>query len=154
MGNNVIKSCSIESFCEKDTFESGRLLAKDCNPGDIVLLNGGLGAGKTVFTKGFGAGLGIKETIISPTFTIVQVYETGRIPLYHFDVYRVNSAEEMEETGYDDYFFGNGVCLIEWAGLIEDIIPSGCIKVNISKNLDKGFDYRLIDINTDRKSVV
>lgn len=149
MEDNIVKSCSIESFCEKDTFESGRLLAKKCCPGDIVLLNGDLGTGKTVFTKGFGAGLGIKETISSPTFTIVQVYETGRIPLYHFDVYRISSPEEMEETGYDDYLFGNGICLIEWAGLIEDIIPSGCIKVNISKDLSKGFGYRRIDINTN-----
>lgn len=136
----------IESFCEKDTFEAGRMLGTSCRPGDIVLLNGGLGAGKTVFTKGFGKGLGIDEIISSPTFTIVQIYETGRIPLYHFDVYRIEGIEEMEEIGYDDYFFGNGVCLIEWAGLIEDIIPSGCINVDISKNLAKGFDYRLIDI--------
>jgi len=141
----------IESFCEKDTFEAGRLLGKGCSPGDIVLLYGDLGTGKTVFTKGFGSGLGIEETISSPTFNIVQVYETGRIPLYHFDVYRVSCAEEMEETGYDDYFFENGVCLIEWAGLIEDIIPPGCIRVSISKDLGKGFDYRTIDINVPGK---
>ncbi len=141
----------IESFCEKDTFEAGLMLGERCSPGDIVLLYGGLGAGKTVFTKGFGKGLGIEETINSPTFTIVQVYETGRIPLYHFDVYRTGGPDEMEETGYEDYFFGKGVCLIEWAGLIEDIIPPGCIRVNISKDLGKGFDYRIIDINTPGK---
>lgn len=123
------------------------MLGENCHPGSIVLLNGGLGAGKTVFTKGFGKGLGVEEVINSPTFTIVQVYETGRIPLYHFDVYRIGSVEEMEETGYDEYFFGNGVCLIEWAGLIEDIIPDGCIKVNISTNPGKGFGYRLIEIS-------
>lgn len=137
----------IESFCEKDTFEAGRMLGENCRPGSIILLNGGLGAGKTVFTKGFGKGLGVEEVINSPTFTIVQVYGTGRIPLYHFDVYRIGSVEEMEETGYDEYFFGNGVCLIEWAGLIEDIIPDGCIKVNISTNPGKGFGYRLIEIS-------
>ena len=141
----------IESFCEKDTFEAGLMLGARCSPGDIVLLYGGLGAGKTVFTKGFGKGLGIEETINSPTFTIVQVYETGRIPLYHFDVYRTGGPDEMEETGYEDYFFGKGVCLIEWAGLIEDIIPPCSIRVNISKDLGKGFDYRIIDINTPGK---
>lgn len=146
-----MESQVIESFCEKDTFEAGRRLGTECSPGDIVLLYGGLGAGKTVFTKGFGKGLGIEETINSPTFTIVQVYETGRIPLYHFDVYRIGSADEMEETGYEDYFFGKGVCLIEWAGLIEDIIPPGCIRVNISKDSGKGFDYRSIDIDIPGK---
>ena len=142
-----MKNQVIESFCEKDTFETGRRLGAGCNPGDILLLDGDLGAGKTVFTKGFGKGLGIEETISSPTFAIMQIYENGRIPLYHFDVYRIGSVDEMEETGYDDYFFGKGVCLIEWAGLIEDIIPPGCTRVNISKDLGKGFDYRLINID-------
>lgn len=142
MGRRVI-----ESYRWEDTFEAGRKLALACKPGDIVLLNGGLGAGKTVFTKGFGRGLGIEETISSPTFTIVQVYETGRIPLYHFDVYRIASVEEMYETGYEDYFSGNGVCLVEWAGLIREILPPGCIKVNITIDLQKGFDYRRIDID-------
>lgn len=146
-----MESQVIESFCEKDTFEAGRMLGACCRPGDILLLDGDLGAGKTVFTKGFGKGLGVEETISSPTFAILQVYETGRIPLYHFDVYRIGSIDEMEETGYDDYFFGKGVCLIEWSGLIEDIIPSGCIKVNISKDLEKGFSYRLININVPGK---
>lgn len=90
--------------------------------------------------------MGIEETISSPTFTIVQVYDTGRIPLYHFDVYRIAGIEEMDDIGYEDYFFGDGVCLIEWAGLVKEIIPEGCIKVTINKDLQKGFDYRHIDI--------
>lgn len=136
----------IESFCEKDTFEAGRRLGEACHPGDIILLDGDLGAGKTVFAKGLGQGLGIEETISSPTFTIVQVYDTGRIPLYHFDVYRIAGIEEMDDIGYEDYFFGDGVCLVEWAGLVKEIIPEGCIKVTIDKDLQKGFDYRHIDI--------
>ena len=116
------------------------------HPGDIILLDGDLGAGKTVFAKGLGQGLGIEETISSPTFTIVQVYDTGRIPLYHFDVYRIAGIEEMDDIGYEDYFFGDGVCLVEWAGLVKEIIPEGCIKVTIEKDLQKGFDYRHIDI--------
>lgn len=136
----------IESFCEKDTFEAGRRLGESCKPGDIILLDGDLGAGKTVFAKGFGKGLGIEEIISSPTFTIVQVYDTGRLPLYHFDVYRIAGIEEMDDIGYEDYFFGSGVCLIEWAGLVKEIIPEGCIKAVINKDLQKGFDYRRINI--------
>lgn len=136
----------IESFCEKDTFEAGRKLGMSCQPGDIILLDGDLGAGKTVFAKGLGKGLGIEEIISSPTFTIVQVYNTGRIPLYHFDVYRIAGVEEMDDIGYEDYFFGDGVCLIEWAGLVKEIIPEGCIKVAINKDLHKGFGYRRINI--------
>ena len=126
--------------------EAGRRLGEACHPGDIILLDGDLGAGKTVFAKGLGQGLGIEETISSPTFTIVQVYDTGRIPLYHFDVYRIAGIEEMDDIGYEDYFFGDGVCLVEWAGLVKEIIPEGCIKVTIEKDLQKGFDYRHIDI--------
>ena len=137
----------IESFCEKDTFEAGRRLGKCCNSGDIILLEGNLGAGKTVFTKGFGKGLGIDDTISSPTFTIMQIYNTGRIPLYHFDVYRIADIAEMDEIGYEDYFFGSGVCIIEWAGLIEEILPKGCISVKIEKKLDRGYDYRTISVS-------
>ena len=110
------------------------------------MLNGDLGVGKTVFTKGFGKGLGIEEPISSPTFTIMQIYEQGRIPLYHFDVYRIADPEEMDEIGYEDYFFGNGVCLIEWASLIEELIPEHVIEVQIEKVLEKGFDYRKITV--------
>ena len=132
----------IESFSEKDTFDAGMRLGQSCKPGDIVLLDGELGVGKTVFTKGFGKGLGIEEPINSPTFTIVQIYDGGRIPLYHFDVYRIADVEEMDEIGYEDYFFGNGVCLIEWAKLIREIIPDNVLRVTIEKDLQKGFDYR------------
>lgn len=137
-----------ESLCEKDTFDIGNNLGKQCCPGDIVLLNGDLGVGKTMFTKGFGKGLGIDEPINSPTFTIMQIYEEGRIPLYHFDVYRIADIEEMDEIGYEDFFFGKGVCLIEWAELIKEILPDNCKSVTIEKDLEKGFDYRRIKIES------
>ena len=136
----------IESLSEKDTFNIGKELGQKCKPGDIVLLNGDLGVGKTVFTKGFGKGLGIEEPISSPTFTIMQIYEEGRPPLYHFVVYRIADIEEMDEIGYEDYFNGNGVCLIEWAELIKEIKPDKCISVTIKKELEKGFDYRKITV--------
>ena len=131
----------IESFSEKDTFRLGETIGNECRQGDIVLLNGDLGVGKTVFTKGFGRGLGIEEPISSPTFTIIQIYDSGRIPLYHFDVYRIADPEEMDEIGYEDYFFGDGVCLIEWASLIQELIPEHVMEVTIEKDVEKGFDY-------------
>ena len=146
MRNNVF-----ESFSEKDTFEAGKRLGEQCAPGDIILLNGDLGVGKTVFTKGFGRGLGIDEPISSPTFTIVQIYEEGRLPLYHFDVYRIADVEEMDEIGYEDYFFGQGVCLIEWAELIKEILPEKCLSVTIEKDLEKGFDYRRITYKKEQR---
>jgi tRNA threonylcarbamoyladenosine biosynthesis protein TsaE len=137
----------IDSFCEKDTAEAGYRLGMSSKAGDIVLLNGDLGTGKTVFAKGFGDGVGVKENINSPTFTIMQVYDTGRLPLYHFDVYRIGDIEEMEEIGYEDYFFGEGVCLIEWAELIRELIPEHIVTVTIEKDLEKGFEYRKITID-------
>ena len=113
---------------------------------DRYILNGDLGVGKTVFTQGVAAGLGITEPVSSPTFTIVQVYEEGRLPFYHFDVYRIGDIEEMEEIGYDDYFFGEGICLIEWAELIRDILPEKRIEITIEKDLTQGFDYRRITV--------
>ena len=136
----------IESLREQDTYDLGEKLGENCKPGDIILLNGDLGVGKTVFTKGFGKGLGIEEPISSPTFTIMQIYEQGRLPLYHFDVYRIADPEEMDEIGYEDYFFGKGVCLIEWASLIEELIPEHATEIQIEKVLEKGFDYRKITI--------
>ena len=135
-----------ESWNEQDTYRFGEQLAQSAAAGSLYCLEGDLGVGKTVFTQGFAHGLGIEEPVTSPTFTIVQEYETGRIPLYHFDVYRIADLEEMEEIGYDDYFFGQGICLIECAELIEEILPEKRIEVTIEKDLDKGFDYRKITI--------
>lgn len=138
-----------ETFCAEETFELGRSLGERAKPGDIYTLNGDLGVGKTVFSQGLANGLGIAEPISSPTFTIVQVYEEGRLPFYHFDVYRIGDAEEMEEIGYQDYFYGNGVCLIEWADLIREILPEKVIPVLIEKDLKKGFDYRKITVGIE-----
>ena len=136
-----------ESFCETDTFELGVKIGKAANPGDVYTLIGDLGVGKTAFTKGVAKGLEITEAISSPTFTIVQVYDEGRIPFYHFDVYRIGDIEEMDEIGYEDYFYGDGVTFIEWANLIEDILPTRYRRITIEKDLEKGFDYRKITID-------
>lgn len=137
----------IHSNSSEETFELGRELGSKAIPGDIYTLTGDLGTGKTVFAQGFAEGLGIKEYVNSPTFTILQVYEDGRLPLYHFDVYRIEEPEEMDEIGYEDYFFGKGVTLIEWAELIDELIPKDAHKVVITKDLDRGMDYRRIEID-------
>ena len=134
----------IESFEPGDTYALGKKLGEQAEPGDVFCLNGDLGVGKTVFTQGFAAGLGITEPVNSPTFTIVQQYDGGRLPFYHFDVYRIGDVEEMEEVGYEDCFYGDGVTLIEWAGLISEILPETAVSVTIEKELEKGFDYRKI----------
>ena len=136
----------IETNRAEETFLLGKKIGGQAKPGQVYTLVGDLGVGKTVFTQGMAAGLGITEPVSSPTFTIIQVYEEGRMPFYHFDVYRIGDIEEMEEIGYDDYFFGEGVCLIEWANLIEEILPPDVIAVTIEKDLDKGFDYRKITL--------
>ena len=138
-----------ESFTTEDTYRFGQRMGEEAKKGQIFCLNGDLGVGKTVFTQGFAKGLGILEPISSPTFTIVQVYEEGRLPLYHFDVYRIADISEMDEIGYEDYFYGQGVCLIEWAQLIQDIIPKPVTYITIEKVLDKGFDYRKITIDEE-----
>lgn len=135
-----------DSFSAEETFEIGEKLGKQCNPGDIYCLLGDLGVGKTVFTQGFAKGLAIEEPVNSPTFTIIQVYEEGRLPFYHFDVYRIGDVEEMDELGYEDYFFGQGVCLVEWANLIAELLPEQVKVITIEKQLDKGFDYRRITL--------
>ena len=135
-----------ESFDEKDTFAIGETIGKQTRPGEVYALLGDLGVGKTVLTKGLAQGLGITEAVNSPTFTIVQIYEQGRLPLYHFDVYRIADPEEMDEIGYEDYFFGEGVCLVEWANLIEELMPPQTKWITIEKNLSKGFSYRKITI--------
>lgn len=135
-----------DSFSAQDTFDLGSKLGQVVTPGKVYTLIGDLGVGKTVFTQGFARGLGITEAVSSPTFTIVQVYEEGRLPFYHFDVYRIGDVEEMDEIGYEDYVYGDGVCLIEWANLIEEILPENYTQITIEKDLEKGFDYRRITI--------
>ena len=136
----------IESLCADDTFAFGKKLGEAAEPGTVYTLVGDLGVGKTVLTQGLAEGLGITEAVNSPTFTILQVYEEGRLPLYHFDVYRIGDVEEMDEIGYEDYFYGDGVCLIEWANLIEEILPEKYTEIRIEKDLEKGFDYRKITV--------
>lgn len=134
----------VESKSTEDTFLLGKRLGEYAKKGELYCLIGELGVGKTIFTQGFAAGLGITEVVNSPTFTIIQEYKDGRLPFYHFDVYRIEEAEEMYELGYEDYFYGNGVCLIEWANRIEELLPEDYKKITIKKQLEKGFDYRTI----------
>lgn len=135
-----------ETRSAKETFALGKKIGKNICSGAVISLKGDLGTGKTVFTQGVAAGLGIEEPVNSPTFTILQIYEGGRLPFYHFDVYRIGDLEEMEEIGYEDCFYGDGVCLVEWADLIEELLPEGLVRVTIEKDLDRGFDYRRITI--------
>ena len=137
----------IETFSEKETFELGKKLGTEAKPGQVYALLGDLGVGKTILTKGFAEGIGITEPVSSPTFTIVQVYEEGRMPFYHFDVYRIGDIEEMDEIGYEDYFYGDGVCLVEWAELIKELLPKTRTELLIEKDLQKGFDYRRITLH-------
>ncbi len=139
----------IESFKPEDTLAIGKEIGASAQPGQVYTLIGDLGVGKTVLTQGVADGLGITEPVSSPTFTIVQIYEEGRMPFYHFDVYRIGDPEEMEEIGYEDCFYGEGLCLIEWANLIEELLPPQYTEIRIEKDLSKGFDYRKITL-TDR----
>ena len=140
----------LDSYSEKDTEKLARDLAEKCSAGDVFALTGDLGVGKTAFAKGFARGLAIEDPIVSPTFTIVQIYESGRMPLYHFDVYRIGDISEMDEIGYEDCFFGEGVSLVEWADLVEEILPEDTIRVTIKKDLSKGVDYRKIVIESHK----
>ena len=135
-----------DSLSPEDTFAIGEKIGREAQPGEVYTLIGDLGVGKTVFTQGVAHGLGIQEHVNSPTFTIVQVYDDGRLPFYHFDVYRIGDVEEMEEIGYQDCFYGEGICLIEWANLIEEILPDSYKQITIEKDLEKGFDYRRITL--------
>lgn len=137
----------IESFSAEETFELGKKIAEEAEKGQIFCLDGDLGTGKTVFTQGFARGLSIDGPVNSPTFTILQIYEDGRLPLYHFDVYRIEDPEELYEVGLDDYLYGDGVCLIEWASMISDLIPKTAIHIKLEKQPEKGFDYRRITID-------
>ncbi|MCR5001622.1 MAG: tRNA (adenosine(37)-N6)-threonylcarbamoyltransferase complex ATPase subunit type 1 TsaE [Lachnospiraceae bacterium] len=143
-----------ETYSSEESFELGESLGRKAVPGQIYTLTGDLGTGKTVFAQGFAKGLGVNGYVNSPTFTILQVYEDGRLPLYHFDVYRIEEPEEMEEIGYGDYFFGEGVTLIEWADIIGELIPEDAIRIEISKDLSRGMDYRRIMIETGDGSPV
>ena len=145
MSTNMKKTI-VETSGMEDTAKYAYEMAVNAEPGQVYALIGDLGVGKTVFTKGFAEGLGIEEPVSSPTFTILQIYEEGRLPLYHFDVYRIEEPEEMEEVGFDDYIYGEGVCLIEWANRIEEILPEETIYVVIEKDLEKGMDYRKITV--------
>lgn len=135
-----------ESFSEDDTFEIAKNIAKELKKGSIVCLDGDLGVGKTIFAKGFAKGLGIEDDITSPTFTLVQSYESLDNVLHHFDVYRISDESEMDEIGYEEYFFSDAICLIEWSSLIPDLIPENAIRISIEKDMEKGFDYRNINI--------
>lgn len=136
-----------ESYSREDTYKIGKELGEQAVSGQVFCFFGDLGVGKTIFSQGFAKGLGIHEVVNSPTFTIVKVYEEGRLPLYHFDVYRIGDVDEMEEIGYQEMIDGDGVCLIEWANLIEEILPEHYQKVTIEKDLEKGVDYRKIRID-------
>ena len=136
----------IETYSPEETFALGKRLGEQAKAGEVYCLNGDLGVGKTVFTQGFARGLGIQGTVNSPTFTIVQQYDEGRLPLYHFDVYRIGDISEMDEIGYEDCFYGEGVCLIEWSSLIGEILPEHATEIRIEKDLKKGFDYRRISV--------
>ena len=144
----MIKTVIIKN--ELDTKKFGLELAKKLKQGDIISLIGNLGTGKTTLTKSIAEGLGIKEMITSPTFTIVQEYHSGRLPLYHFDVYRIKHIEEMYELGYEEYFFGKGVCVIEWADQIMDIIPKESMIIEIEYG--QNHDERIYHIQIDKES--
>ena len=135
-----------ETRSSRETFELGRELGEKAVPGEIYTLTGDLGTGKTVFAQGFAEGLGIREYVNSPTFTILQVYDGGKLPFYHFDVYRIEDPEEMFEVGFDEYLEGDGVCLIEWAELVDELIPEGAVRIKIEKDLTRGTDIRKITI--------
>ena len=136
----------IETNSAEETYQLGKQMGEKAGAGEIYCLDGDLGTGKTVFTQGFAAGLGVEGPVNSPTFTILQQYDSGRLPLYHFDVYRIGDVEEMDEIGYEECFYGEGVTLIEWSSLIREILPDQVIRITIEKDLEKGFDYRKITV--------
>lgn len=139
----------VETRSAEETYQLGIEIGQKANKGQVYTLVGDLGVGKTVFTQGLAKGLKINEPISSPTFTIVQVYDEGRLPFYHFDVYRIGDISEMDEIGFEDYVYGEGVSLIEWANLIEEILPEERIAITIEKDLEQGFDYRKITIEEE-----
>ena len=138
----------VETNTDKETFEFGRSLGEKAEPGAVFCLDGDLGTGKTVIAKGIAAGLGVKEPVSSPTFTVIKEYYEGRLPFYHFDVYRIEDPQEMDEIGYEDYFYGNGVTVIEWSDMISELIPKNAVKIRLFKDSEKGFDYRRIEVSS------
>ncbi|WP_418484847.1 tRNA (adenosine(37)-N6)-threonylcarbamoyltransferase complex ATPase subunit type 1 TsaE [Eshraghiella crossota] len=138
-----------ESTSSQMTFDFAKKIGENLKSGDVLCLDGDLGVGKTVFTKGVAAGLGIKDDVSSPTFTLIQEYYGGRLPLYHFDVYRIDGPWDMDDLGYEEYFYGEGVCLVEWGSMIKELFPENTIYVRIEKDLEKGFDYRKITVSKD-----
>jgi tRNA threonylcarbamoyladenosine biosynthesis protein TsaE len=138
----------VETYSDKETLEFGKKLGSEAGPGAIFCLDGDLGTGKTVIAKGIALGLGITEPVSSPTFTVIKEYHEGRLPFYHFDVYRIEDPVEMDEIGYEDYFFGDGVTVIEWSDMIQELIPQSAIKIKLSKDMSKGFDYRRISVES------
>ena len=139
----------IETHSAAETFAVGERLGRESAAGQILCLEGDLGAGKTVLAQGIAAGLGIDEPVNSPTFTILQVYDGGRLPLYHFDAYRLEEPEELYEIGYEEYFFGQGLTVVEWPSQIAELIPEDAVRITIRKDPEKGFDYRQIRIGEE-----
>jgi len=136
---------NIETHSFEETVEFGMRLGARLGSGDIICLSGDLGTGKTALTNGIAKSLGIDSYITSPTFTIVNEYE-GRLPLYHFDVYRISDPDEMFDIGFEEYISGDGITIIEWGEQIAEILPKEIIRINIKKNIEKGFNVREISI--------
>ena len=118
---------------EKETEELGERIGRDADAGTVIALIGDLGTGKTTLTKSIARGLGVTETVTSPTFNIIREYRSGRLPLYHFDVYRIADPDEMYELGYEEYFYGDGICVVEWADIIEELIPEDAVTIHIDR---------------------
>ncbi|MBQ8955749.1 MAG: tRNA (adenosine(37)-N6)-threonylcarbamoyltransferase complex ATPase subunit type 1 TsaE [Lachnospiraceae bacterium] len=142
----------IETRGPEETYNIALSIGREAAPGAVIALTGNLGIGKTVFAKGIAAGLGIKDHVSSPTYTIVQQYDGGRLPMYHFDVYRIGDITEMDETGYEDFFYGDGVTVVEWADIVRDIMPDDTCWIRIKGNPDKGYEYRRIVISDEYTS--
>ncbi len=142
----MIMEKKLESASPDETESIAIELAKEAKAGSVYTLSGDLGAGKTVFARGFARGLGIMSPVTSPTFTLVNEYKKGRLPLYHFDVYRLGEAEELYDTGFEDYLENGGVVLIEWAERIEELLPRPYFYISIEKDLSRGEDFRLITL--------
>ena len=136
-----------ETCSEGETEKIGEQLAKNAKPGDVFCLKGNLGAGKTVFARGFARGLGISADITSPTFTILNEYQGQKHCLYHFDLYRLKDPGELFGIGYEEYFYGNGVSLVEWPEIAEGLIPEDATLITIEADFDKNPMHRRITIN-------